>query len=72
MKNFFEFIIDDDLKKIFGEYGIIISVVVMRDVDGKLKCFGFVNFENVDDVVKVVDVLNGYKFDEKEWYVGKV
>ncbi|KAK6939632.1 Polyadenylate-binding protein/Hyperplastic disc protein [Dillenia turbinata] len=62
---------DKDLKKIFGEYGTITSAVVMRDSDGKSKCFGFVNFENADDAAKAVEELNGKKFDEKEWYVGK-
>lgn len=31
------------------------------------KCFGFVDFENVDDT----EALNGQDFDDKEWYVGK-
>ncbi|KAG2390351.1 Polyadenylate-binding protein [Vigna angularis] len=62
---------DEELKKIFGEHGTITSAVVMRDADGKSKCFGFVNFENPDDAAKAVEGLNGKKFDEKEWYVGK-
>ncbi|KAK1405757.1 putative polyadenylate-binding protein 8-like [Heracleum sosnowskyi] len=62
---------EEDLSKIFGEYGRITSVVVMRDVNGKSKCFGFVNFDNADDAAKAVEVLNGKKFDDKEWYVGK-
>ncbi|KAE8100137.1 hypothetical protein FH972_018064 [Carpinus fangiana] len=71
VKNLSEATTDEDLKKIFGEYGIITSAVVMRDVDGKSKCFGFVNFENADDAAKAVDELNGKAFDDKEWYVGK-
>ncbi|RVW13653.1 Polyadenylate-binding protein 2 [Vitis vinifera] len=31
----------------------------MRDGDGKSKCFGFVNFENVDDAAMSVEALNG-------------
>ena len=47
-----------------------LSVVVMRDVDEKSKGFGFVHFKYVDDVVNVVDSLNGFfKNDYKEWYV---
>ncbi|KAK6115937.1 hypothetical protein DH2020_008206 [Rehmannia glutinosa] len=64
-------VFNDDLKRIFGEYGTITSSVVMRDADGKSRCFGFVNFENADDAAKAVEALNGKKFDEKEWYVGK-
>jgi len=30
-----------------------------------------VNFENAEDAAKAVDALNGQKFDDKEWYVGK-
>ncbi|XP_062159841.1 polyadenylate-binding protein 2-like [Alnus glutinosa] len=71
VKNLSEATTDEDLKKIFGEYGIITSAVVMRDVDGKSKCFGFVNFENADDAAKAVEELNGKAFDDKEWYVGK-
>ncbi|XP_057429038.1 polyadenylate-binding protein 8-like isoform X2 [Lotus japonicus] len=71
VKNLSEAMTDDDLKKIFSEYGTITSAVVMRDVDGKSKCFGFVNFENADEAAKAVDALNGKKFDDKEWYVGK-
>ncbi|KAG6406884.1 hypothetical protein SASPL_134498 [Salvia splendens] len=57
-------ITDDDLKTTFSEYGVITRAVVMRDADGKSKCFGFVNFEQADDAAKAV---NGKKFDEKEW-----
>jgi len=71
VKNLSESVTDDDLKNTFGEYGTITSAVVMRDVDGKSKCFGFVNFENADAAAKAVEALNGKKFDDKEWYVGK-
>ncbi|KAK7410053.1 hypothetical protein VNO78_00533 [Psophocarpus tetragonolobus] len=71
VKNLLESTTDADLKKIFGEYGAITSAVVMRDVNGKSKCFGFVNFANADDAAKAVEALNGKKFDGKEWYVGK-
>lgn len=71
VKNLSESTTDEDLKKIFGEYGTITSAVVMRDGDGKSKCFGFVNFENADDAANAVELLNGKTFDEKDWYVGK-
>ncbi|KAJ9186764.1 hypothetical protein P3X46_002301 [Hevea brasiliensis] len=71
VKNLSESTTDEDLKNIFGEYGAITSAVVMRDADGKSKCFGFVNFENADGAAKAVESLNGNKFDDKEWYVGK-
>ncbi|XP_031271469.1 polyadenylate-binding protein 4-like [Pistacia vera] len=71
VKNLSESTTEDDLKKFFGEYGTITSSVVMRDADGKSKCFGFVNFEDPDDAAQAVEALNGKKFDDKEWYVGK-
>lgn len=71
VKNLSESTTEDDLKKIFGEFGIITSTAVMRDADGKSKCFGFVNFDDPDDAAQSVEALNGKKFDDKEWYVGK-
>lgn len=71
VKNLAESTTEDDLKKIFSEYGSITSVVVMRDGEGNSKGFGFVNFELTDDAAHAVEALNGKKFDDKEWYVGK-
>ena len=71
VKNLLDSMTEADLERIFGEYGAITSAVVMRDVDGKSKGFGFVNFANVEDAAKAVEALNGKNFDGKEWYVGK-
>jgi polyadenylate-binding protein len=71
VKNLSESTTKEDLENIFGKYGNITSSVVMMDEDGKSKCFGFVNFENSDDAALAVQELNGQKFDDKEWYVGK-
>ncbi|KAK2995227.1 hypothetical protein RJ640_006966 [Escallonia rubra] len=71
IKNLAESTTEEDLKTIFGEFGPLTSVVVMRDADGNSKCFGFVNFENADDAANAVEALNGKKVDDKEWYVGK-
>ncbi|KAJ6905905.1 polyadenylate-binding protein 8-like [Populus alba x Populus x berolinensis] len=71
VKNLSETTTEEDLNKAFGEFGTITSVVVMRDGDGKSRCFGFVNFENADDAAKAAEALNGKKCDDKEWFVGK-
>ncbi|KAF3435430.1 hypothetical protein FNV43_RR22519 [Rhamnella rubrinervis] len=71
VKNLSESTTEEDLNKVFGEFGPLTSVVVMRDADGKSRCFGFVNFENAEDASRAVESLNGKKFDDKEWYVGK-
>ncbi|XP_010555994.1 PREDICTED: polyadenylate-binding protein 8 isoform X1 [Tarenaya hassleriana] len=71
VKSISESMTDEEMKKVFGEFGLITSCVIMRDGEGKSKGFGFVNFENPDDAAKAVEALNGKKFDEKEWYVGK-
>ncbi|CAA2970180.1 polyadenylate-binding 2-like [Olea europaea subsp. europaea] len=66
VKNLAESTTDDDLKKIFGLHGAITSAVVMRDADGKSKCFGFVNFEKAGDAAQAVEALNGKKFGDEE------
>eukprot|EP00250_Pteridium_aquilinum_P003246 c13567_g1_i1 orf=220-2058(-) len=71
VKNFTDTTSDEDLHRIFGAFGPITSAVVMRDMNGNSKCFGFVNFENADDAAKAVENLNGEKIDDKEWYVGR-
>ncbi|CAI9769957.1 unnamed protein product [Fraxinus pennsylvanica] len=71
VKNVSEETTEEDLSKIFGEFGLLTSIVLMRNEDGKSKCFGFVNFENAEDAARSVQLLNGKKFDNKEWYVGR-
>lgn len=62
---------DEDLKKLFEKYGTITSAVVMKDKNGKSKCFGFVNYESSDAAASAVEQLNGSSFKEKVLYVGK-
>uniref|UniRef100_A0A5B6YUX9 Polyadenylate-binding protein n=1 Tax=Davidia involucrata TaxID=16924 RepID=A0A5B6YUX9_DAVIN len=72
VKNFSETVTDEDLKKTFDKYGSITSAVVMRDADGKSRCFGFVNFQNPDSAAAAVENLNEASFnDDKVLYVGK-
>lgn len=71
VKNLSETTNDDDLKKTFGTYGTITSAVVMKDQNGKSRCFGFVNFQSPDAAAAAVENLNGTKIDDKLWYVGR-
>ncbi|XP_020243055.1 polyadenylate-binding protein 2-like [Asparagus officinalis] len=71
VKNLSESTTEEDLSKVFAEFGQLTSTIVMKEDDGKSKCFGFVNFLNPDDAARAVKELNGKKFDDKEWYVGK-
>ncbi|MCL7033286.1 hypothetical protein MKW94_001661, partial [Papaver nudicaule] len=71
VKNLSEATSDEDLKKVFGNYGSITSAVVMMDADGNSKGFGFVNFQNPDDAATAVEKLNGTTKDDKLWYVGR-
>ncbi|XP_024516877.1 polyadenylate-binding protein 2 isoform X2 [Selaginella moellendorffii] len=71
VKNLSEITTDEDLQKLFGVFGPISSAVVMKEVDGKSKCFGFVNFENPEDAVKAVEDLHGTTFQDKELYVSR-
>lgn len=71
VKNFCESTTEDELKHIFGEFGEITSTMVMRNEDGTSKCLGFVCFKNTVDAARAVESLNGQKFGNKKWYVGR-
>lgn len=46
---------DDDLRKLFEEFGDIVSAVVMKDAEGKSKGFGFVCFKNNRDAKQALE-----------------
>ncbi|KAG9153106.1 hypothetical protein Leryth_012370 [Lithospermum erythrorhizon] len=71
VKNLPESTTDQELNELFGKYGTITSEIVMKDANGKSKCFGFVNFENPDSAAAAVEKLNDYTFGDKVLYVGK-
>ena len=71
VKNLSESTTKEDLLKVFSEYGNITSAVVMIGMDGKSRCFGFINFESPDAAARAVEELNGKKINDKEWYVGR-
>lgn len=71
VKNLSEATTDEDLKKLFGTYGTITSAVVVRDGNGKSRCFGFINFQSSDAATAAVEKLNGTIIDEKVLYAGR-
>lgn len=71
VKNLSESTTDENLKKVFEKFGTITSAVVMKDANGKSRCFGFVNFESFDSAAAAVEHLNGSSLDDKVLYVGR-
>ncbi|KAL0288303.1 UNVERIFIED_CONTAM: Polyadenylate-binding protein 3 [Sesamum angustifolium] len=55
----------------FTNFGPITSAVIMKDPNGRSKCFGFINFETFDAAAAAVENLNGSPLDDKVLYVGK-
>ncbi|KAJ1424956.1 RNA-binding domain superfamily [Sesbania bispinosa] len=72
VKNFSETFTEEDLKQLFGACGTITSATIMKDVNGKSRCFGFVNFQSPDSAAAAVEKLNGTAVnDDKVLYVGR-
>ncbi|MCH95671.1 polyadenylate-binding protein 3-like, partial [Trifolium medium] len=72
IKNLSETLSDEDLKKLFCPFGIITSARVMKDANGKSRCFGFVNFQSPDSAAAAVENLNGTTINsDKVLYVGR-
>lgn len=62
---------DEEFNELFGKFGPTTSIALEKSEDGKLKGFGFVNFENHEDAAKAVEELNGSQFKDQELYVGR-
>jgi len=72
VKNLSETYTDEDLKQLFNTFGVITSVVIMKDENGNSKCFGFVNFQSSDSAATAVEKLNGSTTnDGKVLFVGR-
>ncbi len=51
---------EDDLQQLFGEYGSVMKVNIIRDRDsGRSKGFGFVEMEEQADAEKAIGELDG-------------
>ncbi|KAE9611375.1 hypothetical protein Lal_00011575 [Lupinus albus] len=72
VKNLSETHTDEDLKQLFGPYGTITSATVMKDANGKSRCFGFVNFQSPDSAAAAVERLNGATInDDRVLFAGR-
>ena len=51
---------DEDLKAVFGEFGEVSSVNIIKDrMTGNSKGFGFVEMDNDEEGQKAIDEVNG-------------
>ncbi|KAI8367083.1 hypothetical protein BD560DRAFT_400041 [Blakeslea trispora] len=71
VKNLSEDVTDEDLAKLFNQFGKTTSAIVSRDEDGRSRGFGFVNFEDHDEAAKAVDELNETEFHGQQLYVSR-
>lgn len=62
---------DEEFNELFSKFGPTTSIALEKNEDGKLKGFGFVNFEDHEDAAKAVEELNGTQFKDQELYVGR-
>lgn len=55
---------DNKLMEVAGAFGMLASVKVVRDADGKSKCFGFINFVDHASAEKCFQELNGKTLED--------
>ncbi|GAA5824968.1 hypothetical protein JCM3770_001412, partial [Rhodotorula araucariae] len=60
-----------EFRSIFEPFGQVTSAVVSKDLDGKSKGFGFVNFEKHEDAAKAVDELHEKDYKGQPLYVAR-
>lgn len=62
----------EELEELFKKYGAVTSAHLEKDAEtGKLKGFGFVNYENHEDAKKAVEELNDSEIKGQKVYVGR-
>lgn len=71
LKNFGEDLTEEELCKMFAEYGEITSFKIITDDTGKSKGFGFVAFNESEAAEAAVDAWNGKEINGKTLYVGR-
>lgn len=61
----------DDVEKIFGEYGAVEEVILIRDEQGRSKGFGFVTFTEDADADAAMEALNGKEVEGRDVIVNE-
>lgn len=55
---------EKSLEELFGRYGTILSVKIIRDkITNQSRGFGFVELQNISDIEKLLSDLRGYNLD---------
>ncbi|KAL2885791.1 Polyadenylate-binding protein, cytoplasmic and nuclear [Ceratocystis lukuohia] len=62
---------DEEFRELFAQFGEVTSSSLARDVEGKNRGFGFVNFTTHESAFKAVNDLNSKDFRGQELYVGR-
>jgi polyadenylate-binding protein len=66
VKNLPEDVSDTELASLFEPHGSITSAIVMKDINGSSKKFGFVNFSKPEEAQSAVQLKDKYMLDGKE------
>jgi len=63
---------EDDLEKVFGEFGTVSSAKIITDkYTGRSKGFGFVTMDNSEEAKKAIDELNGTNLGSRDLVVNE-
>ena len=63
---------EDDLQKLFSEYGDIEEAVIIKDrFSGRSKGFGFVTFVKEEDAAKAIEALDGHDLNGRNLAVSE-
>jgi len=63
---------EDDLQKVFEEYGTVSSAKIIVDkFSGRSKGYGFVEMENYKEANKAIKDLNGSELENREIVVNE-
>ncbi|TPX36627.1 hypothetical protein SmJEL517_g01134 [Synchytrium microbalum] len=71
IKNLDEAVTEDELRKMFEEYGEITSLLIQRNDDGTSRGFAFINYGTPEEANLAVDGMNDKDINGKTLYVGR-